>query len=110
MSSSPERKVALVTGAAGGMGKADVLALLESGWNIAACDRDEARLEDVQVRDRRSGPSGLPAYCVDVTSLKDVQEVVKDASRLGPVLGRRQQRRHRQRQADVPRYPGRRLA
>ena len=86
MSSSPERKVALVTGAAGGMGKADVLALLESGWNIAACDRDESRLERFRT-DTASWADRVATYCVDITSLKDVSEAVKDASRLGPVLG-----------------------
>lgn len=86
MSSSPDKKVALVTGAAGGMGKADVLALLESGWNIAACDRDESRLD--RFKAETSGwADRIACYCVDVTSLKDVQEAVADATRLGPVLG-----------------------
>jgi len=86
MSSSPENKVALVTSAAGGMGKADVVALLESGWNIAACDRDESRLERFKT-ETAEWAGRIATYCVDVTSLKDVQEAVEDASRLGPVLG-----------------------
>ncbi|MGO9148585.1 MAG: SDR family NAD(P)-dependent oxidoreductase [Acidimicrobiales bacterium] len=86
MSSSPEGKVALVTGAAGGMGKADVLALLDSGWNVAACDRDESRLETFR-SETEEWADRIASYCLDVTSLKDVQEAVKDASRLGPVLG-----------------------
>ena len=45
MTKSPVDKVALVTGAAGGMGKAHVMALVRSGWAVAACDRDEAALE-----------------------------------------------------------------
>jgi NAD(P)-dependent dehydrogenase (short-subunit alcohol dehydrogenase family) len=86
MSSSPENKVAVVTGAAGGMGKADVLALLESGWNVAAFDRDETRIETFKEETKDWGARVAP-YVVDVTSLKEVQEAVDDARRLGPVLG-----------------------
>lgn len=85
MSSSPKEKVALVTGAAGGMGKADVMALVESGWNVAACDRDEVRLDAFRA-ETEQWAKRIATYCVDVTSLKDVQEAVKDTSRLGPVL------------------------
>jgi NAD(P)-dependent dehydrogenase (short-subunit alcohol dehydrogenase family) len=86
MSGSPEKKVALVTGAGGGMGKADVLALLETGWNIAAFDRDESRLDAFREANEKWA-SRIATYRVDVTSLKDVREAVSDASRLGPVLG-----------------------
>jgi 3-oxoacyl-[acyl-carrier protein] reductase len=85
MSSSPKEKVALVTGAAGGMGKADVLALLASGWNIAACDRDESRLSALR-SETEQFQSRIATYCIDVTSLASVQDAVSDASRLGPVL------------------------
>lgn len=36
-------KCALVTGAAGGIGRATALALAADGWKVAVCDRDEAR-------------------------------------------------------------------
>ncbi len=86
MSQSPENKVALVTGAAGGMGKAHVSALVRSGWTVAACDRDEAALE--RFRDETKESVGkIAVYKADVTSLADVSRVVEDASRLGPVLG-----------------------
>lgn len=86
MSQSPENKVALVTGAAGGMGKAHVSALVRSGWTVAACDRDEAALE--RFRDETKESAGkIAVYKADVTSLADVSRVVEDASRLGPVLG-----------------------
>ena len=109
MSSSPERKVALVTGAAGGMGKADVLALLDSGWNVAACDRDKSRLKTFR-SETEEWADRIASYCLDVTSLKDVQEAVKDASRLGPVLGVVNNAGIGSAKETVPRYPGRRLA
>ena len=85
MSSSPKEKVALVTGAAGGMGKADVMALVESGWNVAACDRDEVRLDALKPRPNSGQSESLPTVLMSPRS-KNVQEAVKDASRLGPVL------------------------
>jgi NAD(P)-dependent dehydrogenase (short-subunit alcohol dehydrogenase family) len=86
MSVSPTNKVALVTGAAGGMGKADVVALVQSGWNAAACDRDESGLERFK-KETQDWTDKIATYRVDITSLKDVREVVDDAARLGPVLG-----------------------
>lgn len=86
MTESPGNKVALVTGAAGGMGKAHVLALVRSGWNVAACDRDEAALERLRTETEDLAEK-VAVYRADVTSMEDVAQVVKDASRLGPVLG-----------------------
>ncbi|MBN9003132.1 MAG: SDR family NAD(P)-dependent oxidoreductase, partial [Rhizobiales bacterium] len=40
-------KVAIVTGAASGLGRASCIALAKAGARIAAFDRDEARLADV---------------------------------------------------------------
>jgi len=85
MTQSPANKVALVTGAAGGMGKAHVLALAASGWSVAACDRDEAALERFKEATKEHGEK-IAVYNADVTSLDDVSRVVEDASRLGPVL------------------------
>jgi NAD(P)-dependent dehydrogenase (short-subunit alcohol dehydrogenase family) len=86
MTQSPANRVALVTGAAGGMGKAHVLALVRSGWTVAACDRDEAALE--RFRDgTKDFADKIAVHKADVTSMDDVSRVVEDASRLGPVLG-----------------------
>ncbi len=86
MTQSPANKVALVTGAAGGMGKAHVLALVRSGWSVAACDRDEAALEHFRDETKEFADK-VSVYAADVTSMDDVSRVVADASRLGPVLG-----------------------
>ncbi len=86
MTQSPVEKVALVTGAAGGMGKAHVSALVRGGWLVAACDRDEAALE--RFRDEtKDFANKVSVYNADVTSMDDVSRVVEEASRLGPVLG-----------------------
>lgn len=83
---SPENKVALVTGAAGGMGKAHVLALVRSGWKVAACDRDEAALKRFRGETEQFADT-VAVYRADVTRMDDVSRVVEEASRLGPVLG-----------------------
>ena len=86
MTQFPANKVALVTGAAGGMGKAHVLALVRSGWSVAACDRDEAALEHFRDKTKEFADK-ISVYKADVTSMDDVSRVVEDASRLGLVLG-----------------------
>lgn len=86
MTKSPVDKVALVTGAAGGMGKAHVMALVRSGWAVAACDRDEAALERFRDEIKDVGDK-VAVYKADVTSMDDVSRVVEEASRIGPVLG-----------------------
>lgn len=53
-------KVALVTGAAGGIGQAIVAALLEQGARVAVTDRDCSALRDVS---RFDGDLTDPAFC-----------------------------------------------
>ncbi|MGW5263213.1 2,3-dihydro-2,3-dihydroxybenzoate dehydrogenase [Microbispora sp. NPDC004025] len=80
-----EGKVALVTGAAGGIGTAIVEALAERGVAVAAVDRDDDRL-DLLVKDTADLDGHVAAFACDVTSRADVERVVDDAERnLGPV-------------------------
>ncbi|MFF7864956.1 2,3-dihydro-2,3-dihydroxybenzoate dehydrogenase [Streptomyces qaidamensis] len=77
--------VALVTGAAGGIGGAVVRALAEQGTAVAAVDRDEGALHRCVAE--LSG-SGLPvtACPADVTDADEVEAAVATAEeRLGPV-------------------------
>ncbi|MFF8018508.1 2,3-dihydro-2,3-dihydroxybenzoate dehydrogenase [Streptomyces sp. NPDC007929] len=77
--------VALVTGAAGGIGGAVVRALAERGTAVAAVDRDHGALHTRVAELKRSG---LPvtACPADVTDADDVEAAVAMAEeRLGPV-------------------------
>ncbi|WP_149537504.1 SDR family NAD(P)-dependent oxidoreductase [Siccirubricoccus phaeus] len=69
----PEPRVALVTGAAGGIGRASALALAEAGWDVALADVREAAgaAEAVRVLGRRA-----LAMALDVTSKAGVEAVV----------------------------------
>lgn len=78
-------KVALVTGAAGGIGRAVVRALAEQGTRVAAVDRDGDGLRKHVGELVRAG---LPvtAHPADVTDAADVQETVAAVEeRLGPI-------------------------
>ncbi|MDG9715393.1 2,3-dihydro-2,3-dihydroxybenzoate dehydrogenase [Streptomyces sp. DH24] len=78
-------KVALVTGAAGGIGEAVARALAERGVVVGAVDRDADRLRQVVGKLRADGLAvrALPA---DVTSSTDVEAVVREAEKqLGPL-------------------------
>jgi NAD(P)-dependent dehydrogenase (short-subunit alcohol dehydrogenase family) len=75
-------RVALVTGAASGIGLATVRRLLEAGWKVAAVDRDEKALASL------SGEIGLPrrlfTSALDVTDETAAEKAVAMA---GEALG-----------------------
>ncbi|MFD7326578.1 2,3-dihydro-2,3-dihydroxybenzoate dehydrogenase [Streptomyces sp. NPDC059875] len=78
-------KIALVTGAAGGIGAAVVRALAERGVTVAAVDRDESALKQ---RVAAFVVEGLPveAFPADVTDSAQVTALVDEAERrLGPI-------------------------
>ncbi|MCK8675984.1 MULTISPECIES: 2,3-dihydro-2,3-dihydroxybenzoate dehydrogenase [Streptomyces] len=78
-------KVALVTGAAGGIGEAVVRTLAASGAVVAMVDRNADRLEEVAERVRESG-GRAEAFPADVTDSAAVEAVVERTERrLGPV-------------------------
>jgi NAD(P)-dependent dehydrogenase (short-subunit alcohol dehydrogenase family) len=74
-------RVALVTGAASGMGRLAVQRLAEAGAAVAALDVNEEGL-----RQAASGHEGVRSWAVDVTNPQAVDTVVAEAEReLGPV-------------------------
>ncbi|MFJ5290587.1 MULTISPECIES: 2,3-dihydro-2,3-dihydroxybenzoate dehydrogenase [unclassified Streptomyces] len=80
-----ERKIALVTGAAGGIGEAVVRALGERGVRVAAVDRDGDRLRRT-VGDSVTDGLRVDAFPCDVTRAPDVESTVERVeSELGPV-------------------------
>ncbi|ALG09736.1 2,3-dihydro-2,3-dihydroxybenzoate dehydrogenase [Kibdelosporangium phytohabitans] len=75
-----QNKVAIVTGAAGGIGAAVVHALRTRGVVVAAVDRNE-----VTLRETAAG-AGVEAFPADVTSAESVESTVEAVEHaLGPV-------------------------
>jgi NAD(P)-dependent dehydrogenase (short-subunit alcohol dehydrogenase family) len=79
-----EGKVALVTGAAGGIGRAIVRRLAREGAALALLDRDAA--VDEVAQELASQGARVAAVRADVSSASDVQRAVAElAGRLGPI-------------------------
>lgn len=77
--------VALVTGAANGIGRASALALARAGADVAAFDLEEEPLFALRDELRAIGRRAFayPADCTDATAVKSAYEAV--TSELGPV-------------------------
>lgn len=76
-------EVAVVTGAANGIGRGIALGMLEAGAAVALLDRDEAALEEV-VAAGGSFAGPVSKYVVDVSDPVAVSQAVEDS---GEVLG-----------------------
>ncbi|MET9323151.1 2,3-dihydro-2,3-dihydroxybenzoate dehydrogenase [Streptomyces sp. NPDC003038] len=80
-----DNKVALVTGAAGGIGLAVARRLAEEGAAVAAVDRDATRLREAVDKLIADGLTAR-AYPADVTSTEQVEAVVDQVeAELGPL-------------------------
>ncbi len=66
-----ERKVAIVTGAASGIGRAMAVGLLAAGIDVAAVDRDAAGLETL-----RGGPGTLKPIAADLSDPTAAEQIV----------------------------------
>jgi len=85
MSQRFEGKVAVVTGAAGGIGRAAVAALAEGGARVVATDLKDTPIEETAALVEASGGEVL-TVAHDVTSWSDWQRVVAEgASRFGAI-------------------------
>jgi NAD(P)-dependent dehydrogenase (short-subunit alcohol dehydrogenase family) len=76
---------ALVTGAASGIGRATVIALLRDGWSVVALDRDDAGLD--ALREVAGEPGTLVCVAVDLTSTREIETVVERLPQDPPLRG-----------------------
>jgi len=77
-------RCALVTGAAGGIGRAIAVTLSEQGWPVAVCDRDESVLETAgEIRERGGRALGLAWDIRDAEAALDAHAAA--AAEFGPV-------------------------
>jgi NAD(P)-dependent dehydrogenase (short-subunit alcohol dehydrogenase family) len=80
-----EGKVAVITGAASGIGRAVTLALARLGTDIVVADVDDARMEEVRQKIENMGRRALTVHC-DVSKDADVDNLAAQAiSTLGRV-------------------------
>lgn len=67
-------KIAIVTGAAGGMGEASALLFAREGAQVAAVDLDEAKVQLVVDRIRAEGGTAI-AIGADITRIADIERI-----------------------------------
>lgn len=78
-------KVALVTGASGGLGLAFAVAMAEAGADVVCADLRKELLDETVAKIERIGQKGL-AVATDVTKVEDVQDMVrKGVERFGRI-------------------------
>jgi NAD(P)-dependent dehydrogenase (short-subunit alcohol dehydrogenase family) len=86
MARAPKRKVALVTGAANGIGRAIALHLLDAGWCVAALDLPKTRLAPPFRGWARSSMT-IEADVTDETAMRDaVRAAIERFGRLDAVV------------------------
>lgn len=70
MASEKLSRIAIVTGAAQGIGKAIAIKVLKEGWAVIAVDKNTARLEEFA---SEVESSALTTYSLDVTSFQQIE-------------------------------------
>ncbi|MEX2465311.1 MAG: SDR family oxidoreductase [Gemmatimonadota bacterium] len=80
-----DRRIALITGSTGGLGRAVALELGDLGWHVIVHGRDLERGRDV-AREIESGPGSATFYAADLASIDEVRSfgeaILRDFDRL----------------------------
>jgi 3-oxoacyl-[acyl-carrier protein] reductase len=71
-------RVALVTGASSGLGKACALALAAEGVRVAVAARRREELEEVATRARQAGAPESRAFVVDLADSRSIETLLRD--------------------------------
>jgi len=74
------KKIALVTGATSGIGKATVQILASNGYDLIITGRREALLNELSEKIIRETGAGVLSLCFDVRDLKQVEKAVNSLS------------------------------
>lgn len=77
-------RIAVVTGAGMGIGKATTLRMSEEGALVVLAERDEARLAEVETAVAAAGGKAVPMLC-DVTDEASVAILAREIAAIGPV-------------------------
>lgn len=78
------KKIAVITGAANGIGKAIVEQLVDENYFVALIDKDEVNGKKVENRLNNKGEV-CKFYCIDVKNAIDIEEVICDINTLGTI-------------------------
>jgi rhamnulose-1-phosphate aldolase/alcohol dehydrogenase len=73
-------RIALITGSAGGIGKAIAKKFLEEGACVIVNDNDAARLEKSEEDFKKYGKDSVTAVLLDVLNIKDIERAFETAS------------------------------
>lgn len=76
-----EGKIALITGAAQGIGRASVIQFAAEGAKVIATDRDDSKLEELN---QINGV--IKTMKLDVTNIEDIQAMAKEITRIDVIF------------------------
>ena len=85
MQASPERKMALITGATSGIGAAYAQALAEQGYDLIMTGRRREVIEDVARRIENKYPVRTSVAIVELSDMMDFDQFVELVRKIGPV-------------------------